>query len=153
MNQYTLIFTALDNDLYSNFAREYTNENAGIDLFCTEEVDILPGQMVLLKLGLSAKMVRRDIDDSDCHYWLLPRSSISKKGLMMANSVGVIDRTYRGQLMGAVRNVSGDIVKVVRGERLFQIVAPDMGHISECIQSMSLDETTRGAGGFGSTGI
>jgi dUTP pyrophosphatase len=73
---------------------------------------------------------------------------------MMANSVGVIDRTYRGELMGAVVVAGGaEPVKVSRGERLFQIVAPDMGHIAAAVPVEELDATVRGAGGFGSTGI
>ena len=71
---------------------------------------------------------------------------------MMANSVGIIDRTYRGELLGAVRNVTGADVTVSRGERLFQIVAPNMGHIQETVGWDALDETVRGDGGFGSTG-
>ncbi len=109
-----------------------------------------PGKVAFLKLGIAAKLVRHD--GRDCHYWLLPRSSISKKGLMMANSVGVIDRTYRGELMGAVVATGSEPVKVSRGERLFQVVAPDMGHIVAAVPVEKLDQTVRGIGGFGSTG-
>ena len=72
---------------------------------------------------------------------------------MMANSVGIIDRTYRGELLGAVRNVTSADVLVGSGERLFQIIAPNMGHIQETVAWDSLDETARGYGGFGSTGL
>jgi dUTP pyrophosphatase len=151
MKKYTLIYSTTQPELYSSFAKSYSSENAGIDLFCSEDMEIEPSKMVLLKLGISAKLVSSENEDN-CHYWLLPRSSISKKGLMMANSVGVIDKTYRGQLMGAVVNVSKEPVKIIRGERLFQIVAPDMGHITEAICVDMLDKTSRGEGGFGSTG-
>jgi dUTPase len=134
--RYCLIFKALDEELYAGFAKEYSEDNAGVDVYCREDVEIAPGKMAMLKLGLAAKLVGPKYGGVDpmfaartYHYWLLPRSSISKKGLMMANSVGVIDRTYRGELMGAVVNVCGEPVKVARGERLFQIVAPDMGFI------------------------
>ena len=126
MKQYKLLFKALDTELYSGFAKEYDDKNAGIDLFCRDDIVIEPGQMVLLKLGIAGKLVMDTDNNINWHYWLLPRSSISKKGLVMANSVGVIDRTYRGELMGAVVNVRGEAVKIARGERLFQIVAPDM---------------------------
>lgn len=151
INKYSLVFKALDEELYSQFEKEHSQDNAGVDVFCREDVEIAPGQMVLLKLGLAAKLTSLD-GERGFHYWLLPRSSISKKGLIMANSVGVIDRTYRGELMGAVVNVRGESVKVVRGERLFQIVAPDMGWIAETVKVDELDATARGAGGFGSTG-
>jgi dUTPase len=134
--RYTLVFKALDEELYSEFDKEHSEDNAGVDVYCREDVEIAPGKMAMLKLGLAAKLIGPEYGGVDphwgartYHYWLLPRSSISKKGLMMANSVGVIDRTYRGELMGAVVNVSGEPVKVARGERLFQIVAPDMGFI------------------------
>ena len=159
--KYLLVYKALDEELYSGFSKEFSDENAGVDLFCREDVEIAPGKMAFLKLGIAAKLVGSQpgkdtfyytVNTRDFHYWLLPRSSISKKGLMMANSVGVIDRTYRGELMGAVVNVRDEPVKVSRGERLFQIVAPDMGHIEMSRKVDELDETNRGAGGFGSTG-
>jgi dUTP pyrophosphatase len=157
--QYSIHFKALDEELYSTFAKEYSDENAGVDLYCRDDVEIAPGQMAMLKLGIAAKMMgTRPGEDpyvhvDNYHYWLLPRSSISKKGLIMANSVGVIDRTYRGELMGAVVNVRGETVKVARGERLFQIVAPDMGYILKSVKVDEFDATARGVGGFGSTGL
>jgi dUTPase len=83
-----------------------------------------------------------------------------KTGMMMANSQGVIDRTYRGTLMAPVYVVKGVqfgtkyplYEQVLKGERHFQIVAPDMGWISEVRIVDSLPTTVRGAGGFGSTG-
>ena len=138
MASYCLVFKPIDEELYSSFAKEYSEDNAGIDVYCKDDVEIEPGKMVMLKLGLAAKLISSGSDgggNRTYHYWLLPRSSISKKGLVMANSVGVIDMTYRGELMGAVVNVSGDPVKVARGERLFQIVAPDMGHIRRAVRA------------------
>jgi dUTP pyrophosphatase len=152
--EYTLYYKTLEGaaDLYTIFGTlPYSDANAGIDLYCREDVEVHPGKVAFLKLGIAAKLVRHD--SRDCHYWLLPRSSISKKGLMMANSVGVIDRTYRGELMAAVVIAGGsEPVKVSRGERLFQVVAPDMGHIAAAVPVVELDATVRGAGGFGSTG-
>ena len=86
------------------------------------------------------------------HYWLLPRSSIYKTGYMMANSVGVIDSSYRGILCAPVISTMPDAPGFVRGERHFQIVAPDMGHIHTIHRVASLPQTLRGDGGFGSTG-
>jgi dUTP pyrophosphatase len=137
--------------VYKNFEGVKSADNAGIDLFCVEDVVVKPGEMVLLKLGVRGRLVEADTGAQQ-HYYLYPRSSISKKGLMMANSIGIIDRTYRGELLGAVRNVTSTDVLVGRGERLFQIVAPNMGHIKETVAWDSLDETVRGDGGFGSTG-
>jgi dUTP pyrophosphatase len=85
------------------------------------------------------------------HFWLAPRSSIYKTGYMMANSLGVIDSSYRGTLKApVVAGAFGPGFKA--GDRHFQILAPDMGWISEVRLVSSLPETLRGEGGFGSTG-
>lgn len=141
----------------------HNNDNAGYDLYCRKltnipNIAIGHGKGTLVPLGLKARLVRIQINDiitsteTDSHYWLLPRSSIYKTPLMMANSVGVIDRTYRGELMAPVRS-EGPEYDVDVGERYFQIVAPDMGWISEVRIVDSLPETVRGEGGFGSTGL
>ena len=88
---------------------------------------------------------------TDSHFFLLPRSSIYKTGLMMANSVGVIDKSYRGELKAPVWSMTGNS-DVAKGERLFQIVAPDMGWIRHIRLVEQLPSTDRGAGGFGSSG-
>jgi deoxyuridine 5'-triphosphate nucleotidohydrolase len=133
------------------------NDNAGYDVYCRKltnipNVALSNGKGTLIPLGLKARLVHLGEVESDSHYWLLPRSSIYKTPLMMANSVGVIDRTYRGELMAPVRS-NGPEYNVDVGERYFQIVAPDMGWISEIRVVESLPETIRGEGGFGSTGL
>jgi len=144
--QYMIVFKPLDEKLYSSFEKEYPEDNAGVDLYCREDVEIAPGKMAILKLGIIAKMIGPEYGEArrwmikNYNYWLLPRSSISKKGLVMANSVGVIDKSYRGELMGAVVNVCGSPVKVTRGERLFQIVAPDMGYISQAKKALKYND-------------
>lgn len=135
---------------------ERNNDNAGYDLFVA-----VPGAtgydkvVVQLDLGTRARMLRVTGDvEEEVHYWMAPRSSIWKSGVMMANSMGIIDRTYRGILMGSVTAVSGasPISQIDAGVRLFQILAPDMGWIKEIRIVESLPATTRGEGGFGSTG-
>ena len=142
-----------------------SNENAGFDLFVVKEYSPATtdfnAKAQLLDLGTSARMIRMNPDGSeqDVHYWLCPRSSIIKTGFMMANSQGVIDKSYRGTLMGPITVVNqGLFAKTMlaenhlKGDRYFQIVAPDMGHIASVIVVDSLSQTERGAGGFGSTG-
>ena len=89
---------------------------------------------------------------TDSHFWLLPRSSIYKTGLIMANSTGVIDKSYRGELKAPVWSMTGES-NVLSGDRLFQIVAPDMGWIRNVRIVESMPGSERGTGGFGSTGI
>ena len=81
----------------------------------------------------------------------MPRSSISKTPLRLANSVGLIDAGYRGEIMAAVDNIKDIPYKVEVGQRLFQIVAMDGSKINfDLIYELS--QTSRGSDGFGSTG-
>jgi dUTP pyrophosphatase len=125
-------------------------ENAGFDVHCASDVAVGDKKPVLLPLGVRARLIRES-DETDCHYWLLPRSSIFKAGFIMANSVGVIDASYRGELKAPVVSLDGEVFARA-GERYFQIVAPDMGWIRRVDIVGSLPDTVRGAGGFGSTG-
>ena len=87
------------------------------------------------------------------NYWMVPRSSISKTGRMMLNSVGVIDKSYRGELMSFLWNTTDSAVTVSKGSRLVQIVAGDMGDMTSMTVVDRLPTSERGSGGFGSTGI
>jgi dUTP pyrophosphatase len=140
-----------------NVVAERSDDNAGYDLYCRQLTTVpnvaqAQGKGTLAPLGLKVRLVKVwNSGESDSHFWLLPRSSIYKTPLMMANSVGVIDASYRGELMAPVRS-NGPEYNIIRGERLFQIVAPDMGWIREVRIVDTLPETVRGEGGFGSTG-
>ncbi len=127
-----------------------SDDNAGFDLYVPEEVVFAPGEKKLVSMKVRAKLV--DASGNGKHYWMAPRSSISKTGLMLCNSMGVIDKTYRGELMAFLWNTKDVPVTVQKGDRLVQIVAPDMGHISQVHLVEELDKTERGEGGFGSTG-
>ena len=147
-----------------------SNDNAGYDLFCeATEIPAYSSASVFLNHGVRARMLRilgnepyshghylnatAQLAHEEVHYRLVPRSSLCKTPLMMANSEGIIDRTYRGLIKAPVRNVNlTDKYTVLEGTRLFQIVAPDLGHIREIRVVDSLPETVRGEGGFGSTG-
>jgi hypothetical protein len=84
-------------------------------------------------------------------YMLLPRSSTgSKTTIRLCNSVGVIDYEYRGEIMAVVDNLGDLDIVLNRGERYFQLVAPDFRNIKYRIIDQ-LSTTTRGEGGFGST--
>ena len=81
------------------------------------------------------------------------RSGIAtKRGLAPANKVGVIDSDYRGEIMVSLHNHSNAVQEIADGERVAQLViAPFVTAVFE--ESETLDETDRGAGGFGSTGF
>ena len=85
-------------------------------------------------------------------YYLYPRSSISKTPLRLANSVGIIDAGYRGNLMAVVDNISIQAYNIQKKDRLFQICAGNLEPI-EFQLANDLSNTQRGFGGFGSTGL
>ena len=74
-----------------------------------------------------------------------------KRGLMLTNGVGVIDSDYRGEIQIGVYNFTQEPCRVENGERLAQLVAVPVARLP-LRQVESLEETSRGAGGFGSTG-
>ena len=85
-------------------------------------------------------------------YFIYPRSSISKRGLMLANSVGIIDCGYRGNLMAALYNTTDEPITLKPGDRLLQICLPTLSNYFVAHVVDSLDETERGEAGLGSTG-
>jgi dUTP pyrophosphatase len=134
--------------------------NAGWDLHAAEEV-IVEQTPQFIPFGIIVRMLKvepmphgtsNDYLKTDSHFFLVPRSSIYKTGLLMANSPGIIDKSYRGELKAPVWSMTGHS-QVNQGDRMFQIVAPDMGWIRTIRIVESHPETERGAGGFGSTGI
>ena len=137
-------FNDLIKDMYNGHGHFHKGD-AGIDLFIIEEQIIEPGVTARIHLGIACE----NIDNKP--YLLMPRSSISKTPLRQCNSIGLIDAGYRGEIMAAVDNIKDRPYKVEMGQRLFQIVAMDGSSIQFNI-SDSLSDSTRGTGGFGSTG-
>ena len=119
--------------------------DAGLDLYVLEDQIFQPGETAKIKLGISC-------ESSDGKgYFLFPRSSISKTPLRMANSIGLIDGGYRGEIMAVCDNIKDYEFSVSKGDRLFQIVSADLSSIEFEITD-KLSDSTRGKGGFGSTG-
>jgi len=143
------LYTAAALRYRNTFARD---QNSGFDLY--NESDLQITDFALLRFGVVAACATSPVDTAA--YWLCPRSSMSKTGLICANSQGLIDKGYRGPIMGAVRSLVG-LVSVVREERLFQLVAGDAQPWADVIiydnpNDLPDPTTLRGAGGFGSTG-
>ena len=81
----------------------------------------------------------------------MPRSSIAKTPLRLCNSIGLIDGGYRGEIMAEVDNIKGEDYTVEPNQRMFQLVAMNGSPISfEIVNELS--KSSRGKGGFGSTG-
>ncbi len=81
---------------------------------------------------------------------IYPRSSVTKRGLIMCNSVGIIDNGYTGELIAVFYKTSPE-ARVEVGDRIAQIIVRRMMSVV-WKQVPSFDETERGSGGFGSTG-
>lgn len=136
--------------------------DSGFDLIMPIGRTIGPNSSVLLNLHVRAALYEippsRDsvIRRIPRAYQIFPRSSMSKTPLRLANSVGIIDAGYRGDLMAALdcRNCHGHNNKVhviIAGQRFLQICTPGLVPFHVTIVS-ELDDTRRGAGAFGSTG-
>lgn len=134
-------------------ASYYTDDNekrlergdSGYDLYVAKTVTIEPFQSVILPLGIMAKT------DYEGGYFVVARSSIWKTPLAMANSIGIIDSGYRGQIGAPVYNRTMEPYTIEAGTRMFQLCLP---HLKPFMVEFvdDLDETIRGEGGFGSTG-
>lgn len=141
----------LDQSLSENYKIKANHEgDSGIDLYVPKTVVIPPtktqDKAVFIKLGVAC-----EVANGNTGYYLFARSSISKTPLILANSVGIIDNSYRGEIMAAVHNLSDKEYVIEAGTRLFQLCAPTLEPISYTIVD-ELTETKRGTGGFGSTG-
>ena len=121
---------------------------AGADLYACLDSDtvIEPGKTVFIPTGIAMAV---PVGYAGLIY---ARSSMgAKRGLAPANKVGVIDSDYRGEVMVALHNHGQEIQTVCHGERVAQLlVAPVLAPAFEEVEE--LDDTARGAGGFGSTG-
>ncbi|NLT13203.1 MAG: dUTP diphosphatase [Clostridiales bacterium] len=123
--------------------------SAGADLYACLEEDIIiaPGKTAMIPTGLTLEIPEN-------HAGLVcARSGLaSRKGLAPANKVGVIDSDYRGELIVALFNHSQEAHTVYPGERIAQLVITPVLSCS-FVESDTLTETSRGDGGFGSTGV
>ena len=132
----------------------YHDGDSGIDLYCPETVTIMPGTLHKIDMKIQCEMIKYDRIFNNrrinVSYYLYPRSSIVKTPLRMANSLGIIDAGYRGNIIACVDNISEVPYTIEANTRLFQICAPDLSSINLSIVN-SLSDTTRGTGGFGST--
>lgn len=130
---------------YRHYTKKYETDS-GLDIMTPRDYVVAPHQTLDIHLGICCA----PIDDQPHGYYLYPRSSISRTKLRLANSVGIIDNTYRGELIAMVDNI-GDVPETIKaGTKLFQICAPDLRPFNiELVDSLTT--TDRGSGGFGST--
>jgi dUTP pyrophosphatase len=136
------------NNFYNNYSSHHLGDS-GIDLITPHQLNCeIPFQVSYINLEIQCEMI--DLETGNlCSYWLLPRSSISKTNFQLANSVGLIDAGYRGNIKAMVRNFMPNS-KLESMVCYFQIVAPDLKPIKVVLVD-ELTTTSRNDGGFGST--
>jgi len=131
--------------------------DSGFDLFVMEHTEFTENAINTHDTDVKASCYSFDGDKKQFNgFWLLPRSSISKTPLMLANSIGLIDSGYRGNLMAKFRNMSNETFVSKPGERLVQIAMGSLERFTvvrvNTIEELS-EQTDRGDGGFGSSGL
>lgn len=133
----------LDNGARSPF--NATRGSAGYDLYCANDVVIMPDQTETVHTGVH---IRCPFGTTGL---LFMRSGAAKRGLRLVTGVSVIDEDYTGEITAGIANIGDEVIHIHAGERIMQlvfpfIVKPDMKIVD------ALPHTGRGDGGFGSTG-
>ena len=125
-----------------------THGSAGFDLSSAEPDFVLaPGERRLVATGLAIEL------PDGMEGQVRPRSGLALKfGITMPNAPGTIDSDYRGELKVILQNGGVEPVPIVRGDRIAQLVLARY-ETPELVDATELAESTRGAGGFGSTGV
>jgi dUTP pyrophosphatase len=121
---------------------------AGMDLLAavTDPVNLAPRQRVLIPCGFCIAL------PAGYEMQVRPRSGLAlKSGIMLPNAPGTIDEDYRGEVGVILMNMSEVDFQVTRGMRIAQAVVAPVVRVAWA-EMETLDETARGAGGFGSTG-
>lgn len=126
-----------------------TSGASGVDLFaaCEEDMAIPVLGRVLVPTGLAVSI------PAGCEAQIRPRSGLAiKHGLTLLNTPGTIDADYRGEIKVIVINLGDKEYILKRGERIAQMVFARVEQV-DLIEVEVLDDTVRGAGGFGHTGV
>ncbi|MGL4366762.1 MAG: dUTP diphosphatase [Brevinemataceae bacterium] len=125
-----------------------TPDSAGADLYAALEEDfvIAHGTVAMIPTGLSVEIPQ------GFEMQIRARSGIAAKGIIIPNGIGTIDADYRGEIKVLLLNLSGTDFTVSNHMRIAQAVVSPIMQVSYT-QSEFLSETTRGEGGFGSTGL
>ncbi|MGO4820085.1 MULTISPECIES: dUTP diphosphatase [unclassified Flavobacterium] len=126
-----------------------TIASAGMDLRAnlTESISLQPLERTIVKTGLFIEL------PIGYEAQVRPRSGLAfKNGITVLNSPGTIDADYRGEIGVILVNLSAEVFEIKNGERVAQLVIAKHER-ADWIEVQELSETSRGAGGFGSTGV
>ena len=171
------LWVAEESGLRETYAEAVTNHNqvsipciydshmgefdAGFDLFCPTD-HVVKGRTTvkmnhMVKCAMDMYAPGEWSGGKPVGYYLYPRSSTgTKTPLRLANSVGIIDSGYRGNIIAAFDNWLDDDYTVLKDSRVVQLCPPDLSYpivVSLVNEESELGLTKRGSGGFGSTGV
>jgi dUTP pyrophosphatase len=127
----------------------YAHEgDAGLDIRAAADVTIAPGQRVVVPTGIAVAVPLGFAG------FVQPRSGLARdRGLSFVNTPGLIDSHYRGEIRIIAINLDpSNAIEIHRGDKIAQLVIQPVA-TAELVEVDELDETVRGEGGFGSTGI
>lgn len=123
-----------------------TTGAAGMDIVAAEDIALAPGARHAVATGFAIAI------PDGYEVQVRPRSGLAlKHGITCLNTPGTIDSDYRGEVKVILANLGDEAFQVTRGERIAQLV-PAAVTRAEVTEVDTLDDTARGAGGFGSTG-
>lgn len=144
----------LNNLVTPEMLQPKTQGSAGIDLMAvnfgmesTDHIYLYPNQCLKIGTGIAIHL-----DNPNYAAVVLPRSGAGHKGLILGNTIGLIDSDYQGEIIMSVWNRSPDAIKINQMDRIAQLVIiPVIQPVFNFVDSF--EETERGDGGFGSTGV
>ena len=145
----TLDIKVIDPRIKNQLPEYSTSGSAGLDLrACIDaQMKIEPGQTVLVPTGFAI-----NIEDPKYAAVILPRSGLGHKhGIVLGNLVGLIDSDYQGQIMVSVWNRGSESFNIEPMDRIAQLVVIPVVQVKFNLVDY-FDKSTRGSGGFGSTG-
>lgn len=144
--RYVTTFKCIKNDSLAVIPSKVRMSDAGMDLTVIKLIKVV-GDVYFYDTCISI------VPSSGYYFKVYPRSSISKTGYMLANGVGVIDETYTGNVIIALRKMSPDVTDLELPCKIAQLI-PERCIYSKMVETSSSDKilTSRGSGGFGSTG-
>jgi len=122
--------------------------DAGMDLYSSLDLSLAPFERALVPTGIAVAIPEGQAG------FVLPRSGLAiRSGLGLVNAPGLIDSHYRGEIKVIVINLDPvEPIHIARGDRIAQLVIQAVAHC-EALEVSALPGTTRGEGGFGSTGL
>lgn len=125
----------------------YAHEgDAGLDLRAAESGAVPAGGSSLVRTGVRVEI------PSGCVGLVFPRSGLGSKGITLRNAVGVVDSGYRGEVMAALWNTTGEGFRFEKGDRICQMVVMPYCPC-EAVPVEDLEGSERGTDGHGSTGV